>query len=255
MNMMNRISSITFYQIISTAFCLIAVISNIISTKMVHLPYLHAISMPAGLITYPVLFILTDLVTELFGPAKARFMVYLALAMNLLCLGIIQLVLILPSPNPEEQIAFQVVLGLSGWRIFSSLTAYSIAQIIDIRLYAWIKSRTGSRLLWLRNNGSTCIAQLVDTILVDLIYFYFGLEMAFAAIIPIMILSYTYKTCFNLVSTPLFYLMVYLSKRYVTQHSLSAEGEIDDSESGGQVLGNKTPERVRKKHPQLLGAQ
>lgn len=208
----NKISLSTLYQLLSAAFCVIVVISNIISAKMVKLTTLQDFIIPAGLITYPLTFLLSDLVTEIFGPKKAKAMVYIALVMNLLSFGIIQLALMLPSTMEEEQVLFKSVLGLSSLRIFASLTAYLIAQILDIQLYALIKKWTGPRFLWLRNNGSTCVSQMVDTILVDLIYLYWGLGMSLHEVIPIMFLSYTYKAVFNIATTPLFYLSVFLVK-------------------------------------------
>lgn len=205
-------SLFTLYQLISATFCIIVVLSNIISAKMVKLPFLQDFSIPAGLITYPFTFLLSDLVTEIFGPKRAKLMVYIALAMNLLSFGIIQLALILPSTIQEEQVAFTLVLGLSGLRIFSSLTSYLLAQIVDIQIYALIKKWTGERFLWLRNNGSTCTSQLLDTILVDIIYLYWGLAMGLNEVLPIMFISYIYKALFSIASTPLFYLCVFLVK-------------------------------------------
>lgn len=210
---MSKPSSSTLYQIISTAFCVIVVISNIISAKMITLPYPQNFIIPAGLITYPLTFLLSDLVTEIFGAHKAKLMVYITLVMNLLSLSLIQLALWLPTPVEGDQVAFQLILGLSGLRIFASLVAYIISQIVDIQLYAWIKNWTGSPLLWLRNNGSTCVSQLVDTVMIDMIYLYWGLGMTFKEVLPIMGISYAYKAFFSFASTPLFYLSVYLLKK------------------------------------------
>ena len=128
----------TIYQVISTAFCVIVIMSNIISAKMIPMPFVTDFSIPAGLLTYPLTFILSDLVTEFFGTKKAKLMVYIALGMNLLSFGIIQLALMLPVSQGSPQDAFQEVLGLSGLRIFSSLAAYLISQTVDIQAYATI---------------------------------------------------------------------------------------------------------------------
>lgn len=196
------------YFTISVAFCVIVVLSNIISAKMFELPYI-GLKIPVGLITYPLTFLLSDLVTEFFGPKKAKLMVYNALGINLLSFGIIEFALWLPTDKPEAQDAFQTVLGLGGLRIFSSLTAYIVAQLVDIQLYALIKKWTSSRFLWLRNNGSTCISQLIDTVTIDIIFLYWGLNMSFREVLPIMIFSYAYKASFSVLTTPLFYFCVF----------------------------------------------
>ena len=207
--MTNAPKTQVLYQTISASFCVIVVLSNILSAKMVILPFL-AISIPAGLVTYPLTFLLSDLVTEIYGAKMAKMMVYIALGMNLLSFGIIQLGILLPTAGIEEQKAFDGVLGLSGLRIFSSLISYLTSQLVDIKLYAAIKRWTGSKFLWLRNNASTCISQLVDTVMIDLIFLWWGLGMNMVEILPIMIFSYLYKAFFSVASTPLLYIFVFL---------------------------------------------
>lgn len=201
------------YHAMSAVFCIIVVLSNIISAKMVMLPYV-GFSIPAGLVTYPLTFLLSDLVTEFFGAQKAKFMVYIALGMNLLSFWIIEFALWLPTDTPDAQNAFRAVLGLSGLRIFSSLTAYAIAQLADIQLYALIKKWTGARFLWLRNNGSTCISQMIDTVAIDIIFLYWGLSMEMQQVLPTMIFSYVYKALFSVASTPLFYFCVFILQKH-----------------------------------------
>jgi queuosine precursor transporter len=208
-----------FYQIICAGFCVIVVISNILSAKMVSLPFL-AMSIPAGLLTYPLTFVLSDLVTEIFGAKSSKLMVYIALAMSLLSFGMIQIALMLPGHGFGGQEAFQTVLGLSGLRVFSSLVSYLTSQLVDIKLYAVIKQWTGPKFLWLRNNGSTCISQMVDTIMIDLIFLWWGLGMSMTEVVPIMIFSYVYKAFFSFATTPLFYFLVFLIRGKQSQESL-----------------------------------
>src|SRR4051794_18208857 len=87
------------YQGITAAFCIIVIMSNIISAKMVRLPFFHDFSIPAGLIIYPLTFLLSDLVTEIFGAKKAKFMVYIAFGMNILSFVLIEFALLLPAAS------------------------------------------------------------------------------------------------------------------------------------------------------------
>lgn len=196
------------YQVVCASFCVIVVLSNIISAKMVALPFLP-VGIPAGLIPYPLTFLLSDLVTEIFGATRAKRMVYIALAMCLLSFGLIQLTLWLPASSLDEQKAFHGIMGLSGLRIFASLTSYLMSQLVDIRLYTAIKRWTGPQWMWLRNNGSTCVSQLLDTILVDLIFLWWGLGMAMWDVAVIMLFSYLYKAFFSVACTPVLYLFVF----------------------------------------------
>lgn len=93
--MMKLLTPQTIYQLICSSFSVIVVISNILSAKMIMLP-LFNLNVPAGLIIYPITFLLSDLVTEVFGAKKAKLMVYVALAMSLLSFVIIQIGIILP---------------------------------------------------------------------------------------------------------------------------------------------------------------
>ena len=197
------------YQTICASFCVIVVMSNILSAKMVTLPLL-ALTIPVGLLTYPLTFLLSDLVTELFGAKRAKLMVYIALAMSLLSYSMIQIALMLPGQSEANSEAFQLVLGLSGLRVFSSLASYVTSQLIDIKLYGLIKQWTGPKHLWLRNNGSTCISQMVDTIMIDLIFLWWGLGMSMTEVAPVMLFSYVYKAFFSFAITPLFYCLVFL---------------------------------------------
>lgn len=199
----------TLYQFITASFCVIVVLSNIISAKMVKLPFFVDFSIPAGLITYPLTFLLCDLTTEIYGAAKAKMMVYVTLGMNILAFGILQIALALPAQSLEEQRLIHAVLGLSGLRIFSSLTAYGIAQLVDIQVYSLIKRWTGLRFLWIRANGSTWAAQLVDTILIDIIFLYWGMGMSMVQVAPIMLFSFIYKAFFSVATTPFFYICVF----------------------------------------------
>jgi queuosine precursor transporter len=202
----------TLYQSISAAFCVIVVISNVISVKMVSLPHVD-FTIPAGLVIYPLTFLLSSLVTEIFGQKKAKLMVYIGLGMSVLSFMMIQAALMLPADNPEAHHAFQLVFGLSGLRIFSSFTAYLIAQVADIQIYAWIKRWTSVRFLWLRNNGSTSISQIIDTIIIDMIFLYWGLGMEMSSVYSTMLFSFAYKAFFSLICTPLFCFCVFFIRR------------------------------------------
>ncbi len=193
------------YQIICIGFCSIVLLSNILSAKMVLLPQIN-LTIPAGLICYPLTFLLSDLVTEIFGANRAKLMVYIALGASFFSFCLIELALLLPSIGNDS---FRSALELSGLRIFSSLIAYITSQIAGIHLYAAIKLWTGHKWLWLRNNGSTFASQIVDTVMIDLLFLWWGLGMSLTQIAPIMLFSYAYKALFSAACTPLFYLLVF----------------------------------------------
>lgn len=200
------------HSFITAAFSVIVVISNIISAKLFFLPVFDNFAIPAGLITYPLTFLLSDLMTELYGQAQAKKMIWTAFALSIVSLGVIEAALLLPSAS---QAPFEMVLGLNFWIVIASLVAFLLAQSIDVYLYATIKRWTGEPKLWLRNNGSTLASQVVDTATVNWIYLFFGLGMSYDAIASIALFSYLYKAVFSVALTPLFYLLVALGKREI----------------------------------------
>lgn len=196
------------YVLLYAIFCVLAVLSNILSAKLFLVPGFNNFSIPAGLIIYPATFILSDLVTEIYGSKKSKQMVYAAFGMNLLSFLILQISVSLPTKDTAAASSFATVFGNNGIIIFSSLIAYLFAQILDVKMYTLIKRWTNGRFLWLRNNGSTFIAQIADTLTVNTIFLYFGLGMTWEEVVPIMVFSYLYKIFFSLAGTPLFYFAV-----------------------------------------------
>ena len=200
------------YTIVTALFCVIVVLSNIIGAKFFEAPFFEEMSLPAGMLTYPLTFFLADFVTEIYGSKKAKAMVLTAFGMAIVSYGITKLALLLPNSSRENQAAFDAVMGVNGLIVFSSLTAYGLSQFLDIRLYTLIHQWTGDRFLWLRNNGSTLISQIIDTITVNLLHLYWGLAMDFNAVVKIILFFYAYKAFFSILNTPLFYLCVHWAK-------------------------------------------
>lgn len=219
------------YLTLATTFAVTLVLSNVIASKLLYVPWMPGDTLPAGLLTYPLTFLMTDLIAEVWGARHARFVVYLAFAMNLLMVGITQMALhIAPSPawdipgNPfgysgptEFQNAYASVFGLSYKLVIGSMASYLIAQLLDVWLFDRIKIATGGKHLWLRNNASTLSSQMVDTAIVGYAFFFWALGMPAAEAIPIMLGSYAFKVVFALCDTPFLYLSVALVKRAIKE--------------------------------------
>ncbi len=228
---------IKIYAILMTIFVVMLVLTNIIGTKIFilfesSLPngiFGSPIALTAGIITYPITFLVTDITSEVFGKKKANLMVIVGFFCSLLSLIIITIVLNLTpseiwltgtSYNNLEDIvlAFNTVFTLPGILIFASMTAYLIAQLIDIRIFHYIKKITNSKHLWMRNNISTMFSQLIDTIIVNSIFLGFGMGIEFSIIIKIIIANYFVKLIFAAIDTPLVYVFVNLiNKKYLNK--------------------------------------
>jgi len=222
------------YCVLMAAFVVVLVMTNVIGVKLFlafpeSLPnglFGEAVTLTAGLITYPITFLLTDIVCEVYGRRRANLMVYTGFVLSLLVLILIQIVLVLPgSPVwadgsriftsvAEMQQAFESVFTLPGMLIFGSMTAYLVAQLLDVRLFHFWKRVTRGRHLWLRNNASTMTSQLVDTILVNAIFLGFGLGIPWPVVTKIIVASYVAKLFFAAADTPFIYLGVHWVRRY-----------------------------------------
>lgn len=125
-----------------------------------------------GVLPYPLTFLCTDFISELYGRDRANHLVVIGLLLNLWVVGILWLGGVLPGfPSP----VFDGLRTMAFGAVTASMVAYTVAQLVDVQLFHYWKKRTKGRHLWLRNNGSTLVSQLVDTIAVILItHFYAG---------------------------------------------------------------------------------
>lgn len=211
------------YLVLAACFITLLVLTNIVGIKLFRSPFNPEFALTTGIITYPLTFLFTDLVSEIYGKKRADFMVALGFVMSLLMLAVVQIAVALP-PHPywvgafydsldAYQHAFESVFSLQGILLFGSMLAYLSAQLTDNWLYHFWKRFTGGRHLWLRNNGSTWISQLVDTAVVNSILFYGGFGMEFWTGLGIMWTIYWHKLIIAALDTPFIYGGVWLIHR------------------------------------------
>ncbi|MSQ83935.1 MAG: VUT family protein [Myxococcales bacterium] len=165
-----------------------------------------------GMLSFPVTFLLTDLINEYFGAKAARRTTYLGLACALLAFGLIFLARQLPvaPQSPLPQPVFEQVFAMSNRLYVASLTAYLIGQLCDIALFGLFKRLTNGKLVWLRATGSTVVSQLFDSLAVTFILFA-GVSAAdgkappTSALLEIAFTGYILKFVLALLLTPLIY--------------------------------------------------
>ena len=228
--------SASLYMWFAATFAVVLVLTNIIGTKLFlfdagplsdWLNDGQPLTLTAGIITYPVTFWLTDIVSEIWGAKRANRMVVLGFAMSFVMLVVVQVAIALtPSPFwslPDKgfadgeamQVAMSAVFSNPRILLFASMSAYLVAQLFDVRLYHFWRRVTKGRHLWLRNNGSTLISQLVDTIIVNGIFLRWGLGMEWDAIVNVIVAVYLCKALLAAIDTPLIYLGVAAVSRYL----------------------------------------
>jgi uncharacterized integral membrane protein (TIGR00697 family) len=126
----------------------------------------------AGIIPFPLTFVLTDIVNEFYGTSGARRLTFVGLGAAVFVWAVIQLALHLP-PSPTSPISdevFHAAFGTAARLYVASLSAYVIGQLLDISIFRTLRRATGHRLLWLRATGSTVLSQMIDSFTVSFVF-------------------------------------------------------------------------------------
>ena len=202
-------------------------------------------TLTAGVLLWPAVFIMTDIINEYYGRKGVRMLSYLTagliaygflmlfLAMNLEPAEFWRTSHIKPDWSPAEQAAMQakvadyntaysVVFGQSLWIVVGSLVAFLLAQIVDVGIFHRIKNRTGEGKIWMRATGSTLVSQFIDSFVVVFIALYIGQQLPFAQVLAISVMNYIYKGVMAVVLTPVIYVVHALIERYLGE-DLAAE--------------------------------
>ncbi len=181
---------------------------------------IYTMSVPVGVIAYPFTFLATDLISELYGRKKAQLVVWVGFWMNVFMLFLMTVNHWLPNTGGVSG-GLQLFEGVYEFMIgntIASMIAYLVAQTVDVRLFHFWKDLTKGKHLWLRNNASTTVSQLVDSTAILTILFVagnLGQEIDTIGKLVILILnSYLFKFFFALIDTPLCYLGVKLFRNF-----------------------------------------
>lgn len=168
--------ALLIYIVLSGIFISCLITCNLIFLKFFSINisiFNFTFSQSVGLIAYPITFLITDLVSEIYGQKKASYLVFSGIISSMVVLALIFLADLLPAANwsnPENKKVndeiFHLVFGQFGIAMAASLFTYLVCQLIDIRIFHFWKKITKGKYLWLRNNFSTITSQLVDTFLI-----------------------------------------------------------------------------------------
>ena len=175
-------------------------------------------NMSAGVLTWPLVFVMTDIINEYYGIKQVRFLSVLAsVLIGYAFLAVAFAIELVPADfwvtqnvNGEPlhlNNAFTAIFGQGMWIIAGSITAFLVGQIVDVMIFQSIKRSTGERALWLRATGSTVVSQLVDSFVVIFIAFYLNpnYQWTWQMVAAIGLVNYTYKFVVALLMTPLLY--------------------------------------------------
>ncbi len=169
-----------------------------------------------GILPYPITFIVTDIVSEIYGKKRATQLVWSGLIANIFMLLVITIgdsTVAIEASKVSDQM-FNTVFGLAIAAVSSSMIAYTIAQFIDVRLFHFWKRLTKGRHLWLRNNASTIGSQCLDTFTVLAVLCYFG-AIPWNMFWTFFLNGFLFKIFFAAFDTPIIYVCCdYLRRKY-----------------------------------------
>lgn len=191
---------------LASIFTAALVVCNLIANKFIEVNLgFSTFIISAGVLPYPITFLITDILSEIYGRKKTSQVVWAGFGASLFVLFVLflaqQFNAIDGSPVNDE--TFNQVFG-NSWRVIcASMTAYLIAQLIDVRIYHFWKQKTKGKHLWLRNNFSTIFSQLIDTTLVVVVLF-IGIKPE-SEIFQFIIDGWLFKIFCALFDTPLLY--------------------------------------------------
>jgi len=220
------------YLLLGSLFMTSLVVSNLIFQKFF---YWHPFDVTifgskffeisVGILPYPITFLITDLISEIYGKKRANDVVIVGIFASLFSLLIIYIASIVPATSwsPVSDILFNTVFGNSTIAVFASMITYLFAQFIDIQIYHFWKRKTKGKHLWLRNNFSTWFSQFVDTFTIVFLLCAFGI-IEWANFKGLLISGFLFKVLVAAFDTPFLYLGVYLFR---TRFKLKVNEEIN----------------------------
>ncbi|MBL31499.1 MAG: hypothetical protein CMP62_02065 [Flavobacteriales bacterium] len=212
-----KISANRIYLIFIGIFITSLIVSNLIFQKFFQLNFLGInFELSVGIIFYPITFLVTDVVSEIYGKKKANQMVITGIVSSIFCLLIIQIANFLPATewSPVNTETFNLVFGNTSLAVGASMLAYLCAQLMDIKIYHFWKKITQGKHLWLRNNLSTIPSQFLDTFLI-LLLLCAGGAIEWNKFFTLFKQGFLFKILIAIIDTPIIYLFTfYLRKKF-----------------------------------------
>ena len=204
------------YVILGGLFIAALVVSNLTFQKFFYWEVFdwHRFEISVGILPYPVTFLITDIISEIYGKQKANLVVSAGIFASIFSLLIIIVSSAVPATewSPISDALFDTVFGATTIAVLASMSAYLLAQFVDIRIFHFWKQKTRGKYLWLRNNFSTFFSQFIDTFAVLLLLCSFG-KIEWKLFTSLLINGFMFKVLVALLDTPLLYASVYGLRR------------------------------------------
>lgn len=206
------------YLFFGALFICALVVSNLIFQKFFYWDFfgIYTFEISVGILPYPITFLITDIVSEVYGKRKANQLVTAGIVASFFSLAIVFIADAVPATawSPINDSLFTTVFGATAIAVFASMMAYLFAQYIDIQIFHFWKRLTKGKHLWLRNNFSTFLSQFIDTFTVLFLLCSFG-KIDWMLFSGLLLSGFLFKVIVAALDTPFLYLAVgILRKRF-----------------------------------------
>jgi len=192
----------------------------------------NSFNMTAGVILWPFVFIMTDIINEYFGKEGVRKLSYLTVIMLIYSFIMVRVAMGLKGANfwigsgskngiTDMSSAYNSVFGAGLMIIIGSLVAFLVGQMVDAFIFTKIKDKTNNKFIWLRATGSTVVSQFIDSYVVLIIAFYIGGTFTFKQVLAIGTINYIYKLTMSVVLLPLLYFVHGIIDRFLGKENES----------------------------------
>ncbi|MCC1483797.1 queuosine precursor transporter [Winogradskyella immobilis] len=221
MSLKDKLLAQRIYLLLGALFITSLVVSNLIFQKFfywypidIEIFGSKLFEISVGILPYPITFLITDLISEIYGKKRANDIVIAGIFASFFSMLIVYISNIVPATSwsPVDDGMFSTVFGNTAIAVFASMMAYLFAQFIDIQIYHFWKKLTKGKHLWLRNNCSTFLSQFLDTATVLLLLCSFN-AIAWDKFAGLLLAGFLFKVLIAALDTPFLYIGVYLFRK------------------------------------------
>jgi hypothetical protein len=204
MNFSNRRDIV--FLVLAGFFITNAIMAELIGGKLIQ--FFGLFTQSIGIILWPIIFILTDLINEHFGKDGVKKLTYITVGLISFAFIVLSIAINIPATpfSPVNNEVFKTVFGQSQWIIVGSIIAFLISQLVDVYMFLFFKKITGNKFIWFRATGSTLISQLVDTFVVQYIAFVLPAKWTFNEFMTNASYGYVFKLFIAIALIPLIYI-------------------------------------------------
>jgi len=192
-----------------------AIVAELIGGKLIQ--FFGLFTQSLGIILWPIVFILTDLINEHFGKQGVRKLTFITVGLIIYTFILVTIGLNIKAVNfsPVNDENFRIVFGQSQWIMVGSIIAFLLSQLVDVSVFWLLRAKTGNKYIWLRATGSTVVSQLIDTFVVQFIAFVLPGKWAFNEFLKNACWGYSFKLLLALCLIPLIYVGHFAIKKFM----------------------------------------